>query len=81
MVMANGGAAITDGVIRPYTLLALCENAALLPLFFNVDTLGGTLAVEHSLPPIYYGHSVTGSIRGQMIADLLSSGVFAEVGA
>lgn len=81
MLLASGGAAFMDGVPRAYTLLALCENAALLPLILNVDTSRGTLAVEHSLPPMYYGQSVTGPVRAKMIADLRNSGIFVGEGA
>jgi hypothetical protein len=76
-VVASGGAAFTDGIPKAYTLLAFCENAALLPLILNVDRDRGTLAVEHSLPPMYYGQSVTGTVRAKMIADLRDSGIFA----
>ncbi len=79
MLIAGGGALPPADDTRAYTLLGLCENAALLPLILNVDTVMGTLAVEHSLPPMYYGHSVTGAVRAQMIADLRDSGVFARV--
>lgn len=75
--LASGGAAFTDGIPKAYTLLAFCENAALLPLILNVDRDRGTLAVEHSLPPVYYGQSVTGPVRAKMIADLRDSGIFA----
>ncbi len=76
-LLACGGAAFAHGAPRAYTLLAFCDNAALLPLILNVDTNKGTLAVEHSLPPMYYGQSVTGPVRAQMIAGLRESGVFA----
>lgn len=59
-----------------FTLLALCENAALLPLILNRDSLHGDLAVEHSLPPLYYGKTVTGPVRAEMIRDLRASGLF-----
>jgi len=77
--LSAGGEALPVGDdMRSYTLLALCENAALLPLILNVDAARGTLAVEHSLPPMYYGHSVTGPVRAQMIAELCCSGIFAK---
>lgn len=75
---AAGGALPAGSGMHSYTLLALCENAALLPLILNVDAARGTLAVEHSLPPMYYGHSVTGPVRAQMIAELRGSGIFAK---
>jgi hypothetical protein len=77
-ISASGGVLPTGSDMHSYTLLALCENAALLPLILNVDVARGTLAVEHSLPPMYYGHSVTGPVRAQMIAELRSSGIFAK---
>jgi hypothetical protein len=76
-VLAAAGASLpADDDMHSYTLLALCENAALLPLILNVDAENGTLAVEHSLPPMYYGQSVTGPVRAQMIAELRNSGLF-----
>lgn len=66
------------GEMQHYTLLALCENAALLPLIFNVDRSSNTLAAEHSLPPMYYGQSVTGPVRAQMVGELKKSGIFLE---
>lgn len=76
-VLAAAGAKLpADDDMHSYTLLALCENAALLPLILNVDAENGTLAVEHSLPPMYYGQSVTGPVRAQMIAELRNSGLF-----
>lgn len=76
-VLAASGAGLPTGDdMHSYTLLALCENAALLPLILNVDAENGTLAVEHSLPPMYYGQSVTGPVRAQMIAELRNSGLF-----
>ena len=68
------------GEIQTYTLLCLCENAALLPLILNIDATHETLAVEHSLPPMYYGSTVTGPVRAQMIAELRNSGMFTQVG-
>lgn len=78
VLSVNRTAFLAGGTMRSYTLLALCENAALLPLILNVDTEKGTLAVEHSLPPMYYGQSVTGPIRAQMIAELSNSGIFGK---
>jgi hypothetical protein len=78
ILQASGMTAFVDNATLTYTLLAFCENAALLPLIFNVDTQSGALAVEHSLPPMYYGKSVTGAIRTQMITALKSSGIFTE---
>jgi hypothetical protein len=63
------------GKFKSYTLLAVCENAALLPLILNIDGTNNTLAVEHSLPPLYYGSSVTGKVRAKVVADLKSKGV------
>lgn len=78
-VLLSGGVMLpTGGEMRSYTLLALCENAALLPLIFSVDDARCSLAVEHSLPPMYYGHSVTGSVRAQMVAELRNCGIFSK---
>lgn len=77
----QGVAPPKDGEIHSYTLLCLCDNAALLPLVLNVDATHETLAVEHSLPPMYYGNTVTGSVRAQMIAELRASGMFPQTGA
>ena len=67
-----------DHDMKSYTLLALCDNAALLPLVFNHDAVKGAFAIEHSLPPMYYGPSVTGSVRARMVGDLRKSGLFLE---
>lgn len=75
-LLASGGMLLDNEEMQTYTLLCLCENAALLPLILNVDLINGTLAVEHSLPPMYYGQSVTGPVRAQMITDLRNSGIF-----
>jgi hypothetical protein len=64
-----------------YTLLGLCDNAALMPLVLNFDATHETLAVEHSLPPMYYGSTVTGPVRAQMITELRNCGMFPDVGA
>jgi hypothetical protein len=77
----KGVALPKDGEIHSYTLLCLCDNAALLPLILNVDATHETLAVEHSLPPMYYGSAVTGPVRAQMIAELRASGMFPQTGA
>lgn len=77
----QGVAPPKDGEIHSYTLLCLCDNAALLPLVLNVDATHETLAVEHSLPPMYYGNTVTGPVRAQMIAELRTSGMFPQTGA
>lgn len=74
------GVSLPDGPCG-YTLLVLCENAALLPLILNMDVAKGTLAVEHSLPPMYYGQAVTGPVRAQMIANLRNSGIFSTEAA
>lgn len=81
MLQAEGNIEFDGASMRRYTLLGLCENAALLPLIMNFDASHGALAVEHSLPPLYYGHSVTGPIRAQMISDLRESGLFQRMDA
>lgn len=77
----KGMALPKDGEIQTYTLLCLCDNAALLPLVLNIDASHETLAVEHSLPPMYYGNTVAGPVRAQMIAELRNSGMLPHVGA
>ena len=42
-----------------YTLYAVCQNASLLPLILNRNIAAATLSVEHSLPPMYYGQSLS----------------------
>lgn len=54
----------------------LCETATLVPLTINRDLVTGCIGVEHSLPPIYYGASVTGKLRARAVAGLLTSGIF-----
>jgi hypothetical protein len=70
-----------DREIQVYTLLCLCDNAALMPLVLNFDATHETLAIEHSLPPMYYGSTVTGPVRAQMIAELRNCGMFPHLGA
>lgn len=78
-MLGDAGVALPVGrEMHHYTLLALCENAALLPLVLNVDRDNKTLAVEHSLPPMYYGQSVTGPVRAKMIGELNASGIFIQ---
>lgn len=71
-------AGIVPGEATPsfYTLVALCDNAALLPLVMNHNAAHGNLAVEHSLPPLYYGQSVTGAMRAEMVHNLRNSNLF-----
>lgn len=60
------------------TLIAVCENAALLPLIFVVNDKQNTLAVEHSLPPLYYGQNITGRVRANVISQLSKSKIFKD---
>ncbi len=63
-------------VARFYTFHGLCRNASLIPLTMNYDTRRHTLAVEHSLPPTYYGSAVKGAIRTGVIESLARSELF-----
>ncbi|MFJ3056126.1 hypothetical protein [Herbaspirillum sp. NPDC087042] len=78
MLSEAGQSLPTGQEMHHYTLLAMCDNAALLPLVLNVDQSTQTLAVEHSLPPMYYGQSVTGVVRAKMIDELKHSGIFLQ---
>jgi hypothetical protein len=59
-----------------YTFHGLCRNASLIPLTMNYDERHHTLAVEHSLPPTYYGSAVTGAVRKGVIEALSRSELF-----
>jgi len=59
-----------------YTFFGLSRNASLLPLTMTFDRTHRTLAVEHSLPPTYYGTSVKGAVRSGVVAALASSELF-----
>jgi hypothetical protein len=59
-----------------YTFHGLCRNASLIPLTMNFDAARCTLAVEHSLPPTYYGSAVKGAVRAGVIKSLARSGLF-----
>jgi hypothetical protein len=60
-----------------FTFHGLCQNASLIPLTMNFDATRGTLAVEHSLPPTYYGSAVKGPVRASVIEALSRSELFA----
>lgn len=60
-----------------FTFHGLCQNASLIPLMMNFDETRCTLAVEHSLPPTYYGSAVKGPVRTSVIAALSRSELFA----
>jgi hypothetical protein len=77
-IPSNGDGSLSE-YTRAYTLLAICQNAVLMPLMLTVDSVTGAFALEHSLPPTYYGQSVKGAVRAQMIADLARSDIFAGV--
>ncbi len=62
---------------RFFTFHGLCRDASLIPLTMNYDARNGTLAVEHSLPPTYYGSAVKGAVRTGVIAALARSELFA----
>lgn len=76
ILMENTEINVNNVELKKYTLIALCKNAALLPLILNYDSTESTIAVEHSLPPMYYGTSVTGNIRRKIINDLSDSSIF-----
>lgn len=54
----------------------ICKNATLLPLTLNYNEKKSTLAVEHSLPPNYYGGSFHGDVRAQNIKKFYDSEIF-----
>ena len=71
------GAAAFAGVTPSFfTFYALSSNATLLPLILNTNEEHHTLAVEHSLPPTYYGASMTGANRALAIKELAESTLF-----
>lgn len=55
---------------------AVSTNAVLLPLTFSVNKESKTLALEHSLPPMYYSPEVRGAVRAQLVSDLNASRIF-----
>lgn len=59
-----------------FTFHGLSRNASLIPLTMNYDEKRETLAVEHSLPPTYYGTDVKGPVRSSVIAALAQSELF-----
>ena len=67
---------LIDGDLKYFTLVAICKNAALLPLIFVTNNAHDTLAVEHSLPPLYYGQNTTGKVRANVIRQLDESKFF-----
>ncbi|MBL8678055.1 MAG: hypothetical protein JNK05_02770 [Myxococcales bacterium] len=52
---------------------AVCTDATMLPLTFTMNEPKRTLAVEHSLPPLYYGSQVSGPTRARAIRDFAAS--------
>lgn len=52
---------------------AVCTDATMLPLTFTMNEAKRTLAVEHSLPPLYYGSQVAGPTRARAIKDFAAS--------
>lgn len=55
------------------TLIGFCENAALLPLIIGFDEVSGCIALEHTLPPIYYGEYIHGAVRKYICGSLSHS--------
>ncbi len=55
---------------------AVSNNVTLLPLVINHNRSTNTLAVEHSLPPNYYGSNIIGIQRAQVIKSLYNSNIF-----
>lgn len=55
---------------------AVSNNVTLLPLVINHNKITHTLAVEHSLPPNYYGSNIIGKQRSTVIKNLFSSNIF-----
>ena len=74
-------ASVSDENPEFYCFYGLCEAAALLPLTVTVNAEKHTLGVEHSLPPNYYGSTMTGPNRKKAILNLSNSLVFAGMGS
>lgn len=61
-----------------FCFYAVCTTANLLPLTMNYNKSNGLLAVEHSLPPVYYGSDMRGAVRANAINNFEKSSLFAE---
>ena len=55
------------------TFIAICKGANLIPISINHNLKTNTIALEHSLPPIYYAKSAYGNVRSKMISDIMIS--------
>jgi len=64
--------------LRFFTLYAVCSDTTVLPLILNIDEAKHTLAVEHSLPPVYYGKKIGGATRLATLNELSASPFFKE---
>jgi hypothetical protein len=60
-------------------LYAFSSNATVVPLTISHNETTGTLAVEHSLPPTYYGYQVTGGVRSEIVSKLKGHKLFAQL--
>lgn len=51
-------------------------DTTLLPLTISQNKKAGTMAIEHSLPPTYYGDSIFGPVRKEILEHLPSLSIF-----
>lgn len=56
--------------LKFFTLYAVCYDTTVLPLILNFNETHKTLAVEHSLPPNYYGKNIGGLTRAEILKEL-----------
>lgn len=67
--------------IEFYGFYGVCENASLISLTFHHNPAAATLAVEHSLPPMYYAANLTGPMRARTLSAFARSPIFAGLEA
>lgn len=69
----------TEKKLEAKGFYAVSKNVTLLPLTFTINSESGSLALEHSLPPMYYSPEVRGALRTQIVKELQSSSLFKEL--
>lgn len=52
------------------------SDTTLLPLTISQNKKAGTMAIEHSLPPTYYGDSIFGLVRKEILEHLPNLSIF-----
>jgi hypothetical protein len=57
----------------------LSADTTLLPLIVHHQRESGRLALEHSLPPAYYGTAVNGPVRARTLASLVKAPIFGSL--